>query len=169
MKKKIFGIMVMAMALVATPAFAQKNNTKAKKEVRTERQMSPRGEAGFAAALFDGINLTDAQKNQLKELREKQREQRKAKMQAYKEQFKEMKQDEKANRGRRDSTMMAARKAERQDYLNSLKSILGEENYVKFLENSFLNAPSQDFGRQGAPRRGDKDMRVRGDKKAPRR
>lgn len=168
MKKKIFGIMVMAMALVATPAFAQKDNAKAKKDIRTERQMT-RGEAGFAAALFDGINLTDAQKNQLKELREKQREQRKAKMQAYKVQFKEMKQDEKASRGRRDSTIMAARKAERQDYLNSLKSILGEENYVKFLENSFVNAPSQEFGRQSGPRRGDKDMRVRGDKKAPRR
>lgn len=72
---------------------------------------------------FDNLNLTDAQKQQLKDLCAKQRQ---------------CKKDAKADR-----------KAAKQERLNAIKGILTPEQYVTFLENHFLNGGGKFMPRAG--------------------
>lgn len=79
------------------------------------------------ACPFDGLNLTDAQKQQFKELREKAAQARKD----AKQQRKQAKSDCKRNR------------------LAEIKKILTPEQYVQFLENHFVNGGgNKSFDRQ---------------------
>lgn len=79
-----------------------------------KKQCAPR------ACMFDGLNLTDAQKSQLQEIGKKQCEARKAKAED-KKQRKE------------------ARKQQRKDFLAEVKAVLTPEQYVQFLENNFMS------------------------------
>ena len=106
---------------------------------------------------FEGLNLTEAQKTQLAQLREKQREQRKANKanKADKANKDTNNATKKANRDAR----VAERKAARQQYLAEVKSIIGADNYVKFLENQMLNGgprhkkSNKNFANQGKKER----------------
>ncbi|MCM1310015.1 MAG: hypothetical protein NC301_03185 [Bacteroides sp.] len=86
---------------------------------------------------FDNLNLTDTQKQQLKDLRAKHQQEKKA-----------AKAERKANR-------KAAKKA----HLDEIKVILTPEQYVLFLENSYLygNAPKMAPGQR--PQGGNRDFR----------
>lgn len=78
--------------------------------------------------LFEGITLTDSQKEAVAAVEKKYRSARADKM--------------KAQRNRRqqcDSTVCAERKAEKKQYLADMKSALTPEQYVVFLENYYIN------------------------------
>lgn len=83
---------------------------------------------------FDNLNLTDAQKQKLKALCEKQQQNKKA--------------------------AKADRKAAKKARLEEIKGILTPEQYVMFLENHFINGSGNKFvKRAGRPERGAKHMK----------
>lgn len=86
---------------------------------------------------FAGINLTETQQTQLKQLAEKHRALRIEKMAA-----------DKADKQRNDSVRVAERQEAKKSYLTDVKAVLTPDQYVVFLENFFVNA---DGGR--APRK----------------
>lgn len=72
---------------------------------------------------FADLNLTADQQAKIKELRNKK----------FQQKTKDIK------------TKQELRQAKRQDFLNDLKGILSQEQYVQFLENSYTNGPA--FGK----------------------
>ena len=120
MKKKIMTVAIAAIALFSTTAFAQnpsncQNGTEcAKQPSQQEIQM----------LMFDGIQLTDAQKAQLKVIPSPGK-----------------KQAERQQKERQDRAKQ--KKADRLEYLNSVKAVLTPDQYVQFLENSFVNTPAK--------------------------
>lgn len=80
--------------------------------------------------LFTGMTLTDAQKTQLQELKAKRCSAKLDKMKARK-----------AKRQHNDSTRMVDRRADRKQYLEEVKAIVGPDQYVIYLENVVLNTP----------------------------
>lgn len=123
MKKKLFGIALIAM-LAILPAAAKDNVAKdAKKEAACCAKTECRKEGAKGVNPFEGLNLTDAQKTKLADLRKSRAEQAKA----LKEQGKADKQ--KAAEGRKNF---------KQQYLKDVKAILTPEQYTQFLENSYV-------------------------------
>lgn len=86
---------------------------------------------GQKADPFAGLTLTDTQKAQLQELKAKRANDR-ATARADKQQAR------KADIRRNDSTRVADRK----QYLEEVKAIVGPDQYVMFLENIVLNSPN---------------------------
>lgn len=132
MKKKILGLAAIAMSLIALPSVAQnkKNNDGRKKEARIENTQCTKDfkKGDRATCIFEGLTLSDTQKDQLKQLNEKQLADRKARKEALR-----------ADRQRNDSTMRAERRASKKAYLEEVKAIIGPDQYVVFLENFYLN------------------------------
>lgn len=93
---------------------------------------------------FEGLNLTDAQKAQIKTIKEEQFAQRKA----AKESKKEAKAKAKGDR-------RAAREAARAEYLNKVKAVLTPEQYVQYLENQ-AKQPAKGKGMKPAMQKGKK-------------
>lgn len=107
-----------------------KKDDKGKKGDKKDRQKIHRG----GANPFEGIDLSDEQKTKLKELQAslrpepvKMTEEEKASL--TDEQKKQMKEEQKAKR-----------ENFRKDYLAGVKEILTPDQYVKFLENSYLQS-----------------------------
>lgn len=132
MKKKILGLAAIAMSLIALPSVAQnkKNSDGRKKEARIENTRCTKDfrKGDRACCIFEGLTLSDTQKDQLKQLNEKQLADRKARKEALR-----------ADRQRNDSTMRAERRASKKAYLEEVKAIIGPDQYVVFLENFYLN------------------------------
>lgn len=138
MKKKVFGIALVALSFVTLTSAAQTTD----KSVCVKKSSTEycgkdrpdcdryRGKKADRKAFdpFEGIELTENQKSRLAQLKEKQRETRKAQMA-------KRVADRKADKDAR----IAARKAARQQYLLEVKEIIGSEKYVKFLENQIIN------------------------------
>lgn len=159
MKKKVLGIMMAAMTLLAAPAVAQStqngNNVTSCSSQRQECvvnsatcpvapqdcAVNPTGNPKDCRRVcpYEGLNLTADQKNKLAELDARIAKSRK-----------EAKASLKEDRKKVDSTKVQARKTLRKDYLDSVKAIVGPEQYVVFLENFFVN---------GGDRKGGKDFR----------
>lgn len=129
MKKKIFAAAIMVMALAASaPVFAQKNDCKAK-QVCTETTCAAGDKVKKAQNPFEGLNLTADQKTKLDALRQQCAADRKQ----AKEQAKERK-----DRDRKDR--MESYRQMRADRLAKIKNILTPEQYMKFLENQYVDA-----------------------------
>lgn len=156
MKKKILSLAVIAMSMFSINAVAQNpttNNAPAK-ECKKECKASQCNDQKCdkqCPTLFSGMNLTADQQAQLKALQEK----RVTKMRQRAESAKAQK---KSDRRQNDSLRMADRK----NYLEEVKAIVGPDQYVIFLENIVLNNP-QGKGHSVMPgkmgRHGDKAMR----------
>ncbi len=175
MKKRILAIAVVAMSLVGFTSMAQNNanNNNAGKE-KTEQMKGKKGEMKERKGRmnpFEGINLTDTQKNQLQELGKKQ-------MEARKQQAEQRKADKKLNK----ENLMQERRAQKKAYLDQVKAIVGPENYVTYLENMVMNGMGEpgkgkafrqgqgsnnEKGAPGKNRQGKGDRAPRGDRKAP--
>ncbi len=131
MKKKILGLALMAMSLVAFNGMAQSNssdNNSVKQENVRGKKADKQARPGKAVNPFEGLNLSDAQKSQLQQLDAKHKAQRMQQMQARKE-----------NKQRNDSAKIADRRAAKKSYLEEVKAIIGPDQYVVFLENMYIN------------------------------
>lgn len=123
MKKKFLGLAVAAIAVVSFSASAQtectpqctndRNNTECRRQPKKNACVNP----------FEGMNLTDAQQAQLRQLNENRRNQ-----------CRQARTDKKQ---KCDSARTACRRA----YLDQVKAIVGPEQYVVFLENVYVNTP----------------------------
>lgn len=100
---------------------------------------------------FEGLNLTEAQKSQLQQLDTKRKAEREKKMEAFKAEKEQMKANKQAGKAdqkdlaarkaemqKNDSVRSAARVADMREYLVQVKEIIGPDNYVKFLENVYV-------------------------------
>ena len=136
----IKAILVAASALVlsATAVSAQNKDKKDAKCKDAKCEMMNKEQCGAQApCLFDNLNLTDAQKAKLKEMKEN---------------------NAKARKEGKDKAI-ADRNNARKNELAQIKSILTPEQYVQFLENSFLSQGKPGKGmKQGGPR-GGKDFK----------
>lgn len=160
MMKKILSIAFASMILFGATSYAQTtqaNDSETSKECKVKKcdKQAKFGEEGCMAGQceFEGLNLTDQQKSQLKELKSKQREEFKARKEAAKAEKKEKKEQAKADR----KAMKEQREADRRAYLDKVKEIVGQDNYVIFLENQYI----QESGRPDIDKaqRGGKNMK----------
>lgn len=124
MNKKIIAAVLGLCALASTTAFAQQpgNNEGSKKESRAKDRNVCRGPK--APNPFEGLNLSAEQQTKLDAL--------KAECKANCEA--QAKQRQEARKAKRDGVCAA-----RAGQLAKIKEILTPEQYVKFLENSYLN------------------------------
>ncbi len=163
MKKQLFSIIVLGMALLPLNSFAQRHgdnrpqNNPPCAECPAPENCNP-DSCNFGP--FEGLNLTTEQQNKLKALKENAGKERKDRKEFSKE-------DRKAARAQADSL----RRAEQLNYLNSIKEILTPEQYVQFLENMVVNRPDgpnggKDFRRDDRRMRPD-DRRMRPDDRRP--
>lgn len=127
MKKKILGIALLAMSFVGFSAAAQTPAANTPAQQETVRKGDRQGRNAQVNP-FEGMNLSDAQQAQLKQLNEKRQAERQARKQTRK--------DEKQ---RKDSARMAERRNEKKSYLDQVKAIVGPEQYVVFLENFYVS------------------------------
>ncbi|MDE7347451.1 MAG: hypothetical protein K2N48_12030 [Muribaculaceae bacterium] len=139
MKKKVLGLALMAMALIGFNGMAQ--DTKQCDKAKVENSRCKKGgnkEARAKMNPYEGLTLTDAQKSKLADLDSKRIADHKAKMEARKNKG----DGQKADRSRNEADMKArmdARKADKMEYLQEVKAIVGPEQYVVFLENMYVN------------------------------
>lgn len=75
----------------------------------------------------------------MQELNEKCRAERQQKMKTQKEEAKKEAQARKADKQRNDSMRIAERKAAKKKYLDEVKAIIGQDKYVTYLENMYIN------------------------------
>lgn len=173
MKKKIMSLALAAMSIVAFGASAQTASTpsqQAQQECSAQqgkkdgkksdrkggrdgdfRKSDRKGPKQQRADLFEGMNLTEAQKTQLKQLGEKQKAARQEQAKAAKE-----------SKQRNDSVRFAARLQAKRDYLQEVKAIIGPDQYVVFLENAFVNAGQGQKGMGPKHSKGGKDQAKQG-------
>lgn len=133
MKKKVLGLALVAMSVVSLTSMAQSKNTECNttnKECVNKECKKMKGERRGKANPFEGMNLTEAQKTQLQQLKEKR-----SKLRA------ENKSADKAKKDADKQKKREARRAARKQYLQDVKSIIGADNYVVFLENIVLESP----------------------------
>lgn len=163
MMKKAFSIALAAFALMAAPSFAQTARTatadiKAKTEKTCDLGKSRKFrkadmktmEARRADRAFEGINLTETQKKEVSALNKRTRAER----QAMKAERQKMKAERKADKGADREQRMAQRKAMKEkriaakkSYLSQLRDIIGEDNYVIYLENQYIQKYDGNGGR----------------------
>lgn len=128
MKKMIVTAAIAAMVSGGFTASAKNAKENTQPATTTcPAQRGPRCDANTPCPAFDGINLTEAQKTQLKQLQDKRRTEAGTKRDA--------KRDAKqAAKAAKQESRIQARRA----HLAEIKSILTPEQYVTFLENSFV-------------------------------
>lgn len=135
MKKSILSLAIVIASSVAFSAVAQNQDQAAPQN--KEAKKADKQNHAKAPNIFEGLNLTEKQKAQLKELApqkptKEQREQMKAKkMEASKE--------KKTQKMEAAKKKIAERLQSRREYLAKIKSILTPEQYIQFLENNYVN------------------------------
>lgn len=135
MKKYILSIMVVAASMVTFSAMAKDNkveNSQCKKE-SCDKKCSRQGVKKDCPNPFEGMNLTQEQKDKLKALQAP---------------CQKGKADKQKMRQQRDSIAKAARAK----HLADVKAILTPEQYVQYLENLALQAPDKDMKPGRGPR-----------------
>lgn len=126
MKKKILSFALMAVALLGAGTANAQTSDKARSIVPPD---SIQKEI-YETQMFDGIQLTNAQKAGLKAFDVQRYQDRQAKREAIR-----------AEKQRQDSLKNEARQQDRRDYLEGVKNILTPDQYVVFLENIVVEGP----------------------------
>lgn len=169
MKKTILSLAILLASSAGISAFAQTPARNAQSTTTVTEAKASEGERKQAHDPFEGLNLTDQQKSQLKDLNpylsKEKAEEILAKGKSGREQIlaedkairKERMAQDKARRDERraqDKVRNEQRRAQfntqtkelnqaskqaRRDYLAKVKSILTPEQYVQFLENNFVD------------------------------
>lgn len=121
---------IAAITLLSTTAFAQDNKQVCSGQNPAECCNQKGDQPCMQMLLFNGIQLTNDQKDKLKAIPTPAK--------AKKD------RDCKAKENRR-----AAAQEDRANYLKSVKAVLTPEQYTQFLENSFVYAPAHKHGRKG--------------------
>ena len=149
MKKNVLGFALLAMSFVAFNGFAQSTtnattttcNTTCTSSACNAKNQCKKSKCDRQAALFAGIDLTEAQKTQLQQLDatrkadfEKAKAARKAQREAQKKDGNQQKLTKEQMQAKRQECK-AKREAGFRKYLQDVKSILGTEKYTQFLEN----------------------------------
>ncbi|MDE5642875.1 MAG: hypothetical protein K2I56_05240 [Muribaculaceae bacterium] len=139
MNKKFFALAIAAMSVMAFNTNAQttsisdkcektKTECTGKKCARSQNVYSVSETRPARISAFDKMNLSADQKAKVEQLNQKRREAVKAQAQARR-----------ADKQRGDSAARAGRQEAQRQYLSELKSIIGPENYVVFLEDFYVN------------------------------
>lgn len=177
MNKKIFGIALLAASMFVLNGMARTPATPdapAGKEQAGKMKHGKKGDKHKGGKKdrmgkcdpFSGIELTESQKTELVKLRESKKAERKAAgVEARKE------------RRESDSVFYVKRMEAKKGYLKEVRRILGDDKYVTFLENSYLNGGDHsrkdfrkgDSGRKGKFGKDRKDGRKGGKDSADRR
>ena len=164
MKKTILGISFLIMAAFAGSAYAQNpenancNNPESCKKEQCDKKCDKKGRKDvrrdpkkvFAQMQdpFEGLNLSDAQKEKVKDLDLAMKTSRKEMFEKAKE-AKAENGDKKDGVGKREN-FTNINKELRSKYLTDLQKILSEDQYIKFLQNFYVNQqPQNAFGREG--------------------
>lgn len=124
--KKI--LVAMAAVLAMTVSInAQDNKAACLQDAQCADRQQCQGDKQCPEAIcpFDGLNLTEAQKTQIQEL------------------CNSCAQQQKAGKQQNKAAKKAARQECKKQMLAQLKTILTPEQYLQFLENSFVNAAQQ--------------------------
>ncbi len=137
MEKKILSLALIAMSVVSISVTGQtKTATSCDAKVKTACAVESCGNPGKqcrkAPCPFDGLTLTDAQKAQLQQLNASSRKASEAEA-----------KNRRADKLRSDSSRIAACRADKREYLKQVKSIIGPEQYIIFLENAYVNGGGQ--------------------------
>lgn len=149
MKRKVLSIAVLLASVFTVSSMAQ-NPSCSQQCVNASECQAQKGKCKAQYSPFAGLNLTDKQKSELKALKPS-----KEQIQAQKDKVKAQKN---ADRQQRFEQKMQNRK----DYLAKVKAILTPEQYVQFLENSYVNLSIDRSGKKGKE---NKDRRHNGGKK----
>lgn len=165
MKKKLFSI-ALAIACLAGPVAVSAQTPASTPETKEQKACCKDGKKQDRPNPFEGLNLSEKQQSELKALAES----RKAEMKKNDADRKARKAEDKAKKQQAKADKMQARK----DYLAKIKGILTPEQYVQFLENSFLNNRGGAMGhgnkgkmRHHAPGKPGKDGKRMGGQRAP--
>lgn len=144
MKKSIISLAVAAMALITPAIISAADNGDTKTTTTcpcTECVANCNTKAKPQRPCpFDGLNLTDAQKKQIEDLGCP---------------FTKANKDRKDQKSQNAQQAPSSKREQRANYLAQIKNILTPEQYVKFLENNYLDK---------APRHGKHDKFARGGK-----
>lgn len=149
-------LMIVLAAVAMTAGFAANaaNDKKCDKKceaVKCEQKACAKDQKACNELMeFQGINLTDAQKSQLKAL--------KAERHAAAQKAKEAKQE--AKRAEKGAKAEASRQC-RQEYLEKVKGILTPEQYTQFLENQLTKGKDAKHRMHKAPGREMKGAKAR--------
>lgn len=139
---------VLTLSTGAMTAQNPVNNPKNEARAGVEARKGENPQKRDAVSPFSSLNLTDAQKSQIKELGTKMQTQRKE----------------------RGEQQRAQRSNSRKEYLAGLKTILTPQQYTQFLEDNFVKAGSRNGRKADRSRAGknrmDKNMKP-GERKAP--
>ncbi len=165
MNKKILGLALSAISLVAISSNARTNpdnNTNACTAQNAGCVKTDKNTKCQQDCLFEGIDLTDAQKTQLRQLNEKRKADRISKARNSPDNKKVDSKDKNVrdNKDRAEERKMRAeeRRADRKAYLAEVKKIIGADNYVIFLENMYVNGGAHHgkmaFGKDRSQRHG---------------
>lgn len=137
MKKTILSFAVLLVSSLGITAVAQTTQPDQKAcPAKTEKAKSCCKKDAPKYCPFDGLNLTDKQKSELKSI---------CPQKPSKEQVAKAKSEKQAQKKACRENRMQARR----DYLAKVKNILTPEQYVQFLENSYVDQIGK-----GAPRKG---------------
>ena len=152
MKTKAFALAALIFAAGSTACFAANDkNADSKQATECTKQNKCDKECHKGMNPFEGLNLTADQQAKLEALKQN------CPMKADKQ--KVDKQDKKNDR---KADMMAKRIQGKRDFLAQIKSILTPEQYVQFLENSFVNGQNRQ-GKMNHPQKMDGKKGSKGD------
>lgn len=131
MKKTVLGLAIAAMSFTAFSTMAQTtgcNNAATCSNEQVCATNTACTKADTVCPLFEGLNLTDAQKSQLQTLNANRRIAREQMAKARKE-----------TKMRDVQAARVDRRASKKEYLEEVKAIIGPDQYVTFLENVYIN------------------------------
>ncbi len=153
MKKKVLSLAIIATSLLTVSAVAQNPDDAQRPACLVEgcdqhQHRGPKAPKPECGNPFEGLNLTDAQKAKLDQLRKDGQDARQKKQE-------ERRKNREEARAKRDSLM----KTGKLNHLRQIKEILTPEQYVTFLENMVVNQKPEARNHRMAPGKGKQGQR----------